>query len=95
MPCEEWRRLVECYRAAVHAYNQAVNTLGVLPGKAFNENWSRAEEARALCNRHRADLWHHEHDHDCLEVGQPNRNQRTPPIETENMVLGDQGQSGG
>jgi hypothetical protein len=68
MPCEEWSRLVERYRTAVNAYNQAVNALGVLPGTAYNENWSRAEGARAMCNRYRADLCHHEHEHDCLEV---------------------------
>ena len=46
MPCDEWCRLVEHYRAAVNAYNQAVNALDVLPGPAFNEKWSRAEAAR-------------------------------------------------
>jgi len=46
MPCDEWCRLVEHYRAAVNAYNRAVNALGVLPGPAFNEIWSRAEGAR-------------------------------------------------
>jgi hypothetical protein len=95
MPCDEWCRLVECYRTAVNAYNQAVNALGMLPGPAFNETWSRAEGARALCNRYRADLWHHEHHHACFEVGQPEGKQQISRIETENMVLGDQGQSGG
>jgi len=48
-----------------------------------------------MCNRHRADLWRHEHHHGCLDVGQSNGNKRASSIETENMVLGDQGQSGG
>jgi len=68
MPCGEWCRLDERYRAAVYAYNEAAKALGVLPGTAFNEVWQRAERARAKCNRDRADLLHHEHAHGCLEV---------------------------
>ena len=46
MPCVEWCRLVEGYRSGVNAYHEAVKALGVLPGTAFNEVWSRAERAR-------------------------------------------------
>ena len=95
MPCEEWCRLVARYRSAVSAYHQAVNDLGGLPGPVFNEGWSRAERARATCDEHRADILQHEHDHACLEVGQHHGNPPMSAITTENMVLGDQGQSGG
>jgi hypothetical protein len=81
MPCDEWCRLVERYQTAVNAYNQAVNALGVLPGAAFSENWSRAERARAMCNRHRVDLWH-------LLRGWPATSEYRK-LETESMVLGD------
>ena len=95
MPCDEWCRLVDRYRSAVQAYNDAVHSLGVLPGKAFNEVWQPAERARAKCNRCRADLLHHEHDHACLESGGVDDNKARAAIATENLVLGDQGQSGG
>jgi hypothetical protein len=42
-------RLVERYRTAVNTYNEAVNALGVLPGPAFNEIWTRTERARTKC----------------------------------------------
>ena len=95
MPCAEWCQLVECYRSAVDTYNEAVQALGVLPGTAFNEKWSRTERARTKCDRCRTDLLHHEHVHACLEVGQPNGKNQSLGVDTENMVLGDQGQSGG
>jgi hypothetical protein len=91
MPCDEWCRLVERYRAAVSAYNEAAKVLGGLPGTAFNETWSRAERARIKCDHRRADLLHHEHDHACLELDQPSGNQQMSEIETENFVLRDPG----
>jgi len=95
MPCDEWSRLVQRYRGAVNTYNEAVTALGVLPGTAFNEIWQRAERTRTKCDRCRADLLHHEHYHGCLEVVGPNGNKATSGLDTESLVLGDQGQSGG
>lgn len=95
MPCEEWGRLVERYRSAVNTYNDAVKTMGILPGAAFNETWQWTERTRMKCDHCRADLLHHEHDHGCLEVGLPNGKNQGSTINTENFVLGDQGQSGG
>ena len=95
MPCEEWCELIERYRSAVHTYNEAVKALGVSPGTAFTETWQQAERARTKCSRDRADLIHHEHDHACLEPGPSNGNEQVSGINTENLVLGDQGQSGG
>ncbi len=95
MPCDEWGRLVDRYRSAVQAYNDAVTGLGALPGNAFNEVWQPAERARAKCNRCRADLLHHEHEHACLEPEGTNGKRARAAMATENLVLGDQGQSGG
>ena len=95
MPCAEWCQLVERYRSAVDTYNEAVMALGGVSGTAFNEKWSRTEQARTQCDRCRTDLLHHEHVHACLVVGQPNGKKQVSGINTENMVLGDQGQSGG
>ena len=95
MPCDEWCRLVERYRSAVNNYNEAVKALGILPGTAFNEIWHRTERARTKCDHSRADLLHHEHVHACLEAGQPNSNNQLSGINSENLRLGDQGQSGG
>jgi hypothetical protein len=94
MPCDEWCRLVERYRAAVSAYNEAAKALGVLPGTAFNETWSRTERARTKCDIRRADLLQHEHHHACLEAGHHNGNGQMSSTNTESMVSGDQGQSG-
>jgi hypothetical protein len=95
MPCDEWRGLIERYRGTVYTYNEAVKALGVRPGAAFNEIWQRAERARVKCDRSRADLLHHEHEHACLEVLQPVGHHQMSEIDSESLVLGDQGQSGG
>ena len=95
MPCEEWCRLVERYRAAVGAYNDSVKALGGLPGAAFNDVWQRAERARAKCNRDRADLLHHEHAHACLDVPQASGKSQRPVMDTDKLVLGDPVQSRG
>jgi len=95
MTCEKWGRLLERYRSAVNAYSEAVKHLGVLPGSAFNETWSRAERARAKCDFRRADLLSHEHEHACLEFAHWDGNDPVSEISEENLVLGDQGQPGG
>ena len=95
MPCEEWCRLIERYRGAVETYDDAAKALGVLPGTAFNEIWQRTERARTKCDRCRADLLHHEHYHACLDGGPPHGRQQMSSVNTDSLVLGDQGQSGG
>jgi hypothetical protein len=70
MPCEEWSGLLERYRNAVDAYNEAAQALVALPEAAFNEKWHHAERARTKSNSCRADLMHHEHEHVCLGFGQ-------------------------
>jgi hypothetical protein len=38
---------------------------------------------------------HHEHVHACVEGGESHRGNRPSNVNTEALVLGDQGQSGG
>ena len=89
MPCEEWSRLVDRYRAAVGDYSDAVKALGGPPGAAFNEVWQRAERARAKCNRDRADLLHHEHAHACLEVAPGAARSHKSAMDTDKLVFGE------
>ena len=82
MPCEEWYRLLERYRHAVKMYSKAVDGLR---GADFPEGWQSGEAGLKNCRAARASLLDHEHVHAC-----------TGPVwETEELVLGDQGQSGG
>jgi hypothetical protein len=91
MPCDEWCRLVERYRGAVNAYNEAVKSLGASPGAAFNEIWSSTERARTKCDIRRADLLHHEHEHACLEPGQNSGKNQMSRTAAENFVRRDPG----
>jgi hypothetical protein len=95
MPCDEWSRILERYRSAVNAYDDAVHNLAVAPGAAFNETWHRAERARKQSDKCRADLLHHEHDHACLVAEQPEPAHQLTAVGTEEYILGDQGQFGG
>jgi hypothetical protein len=95
MPCNQWYRLVQLYQDAVHAYSDAANALSALPEATFNETWQRAERARTNSENRRADVLHHEHEHACLDGEPSNGHGRMAGISTEQLVLGDQGQSGG
>ena len=66
MPCTEWRRLVDSYRTAVHAYDQAVADLADGSDVRFEQAWQRAETARKDADGARADLLLHEHEHACV-----------------------------
>jgi|HubBroStandDraft_5_1064220.scaffolds.fasta_scaffold751945_2 hypothetical protein len=83
MPCEQWYKLLERYRRAARAYSRAVHGLG---GSDFNAAWQSAEAALKSCGAARSFLLDHEHNHACDIAGN---------WETEELVLGDQGQSGG
>ena len=69
--------------------------MGVLAGPAFTWTWQRAERARAESENCRADMLHHEHQHACLESEPSNGHAELAGVSSENLVLGDQGQSGG
>ena len=95
MACEEWRRFVEDYRKAVQAYGEAVSALDHGEGGDFNYAWQRAEKARKRSDGARAALLNHEHDHACLLVPQGVGAYASTDLITDDLILGDQGQSGG
>jgi len=82
MPCEQWHKFLERYRRPVRTYSQAVDSLS---GSDFNLGWQSAEAALKNAGAARALLLDHEHNHACA-IGE---------WEMEELVLGDQGQSGG
>jgi hypothetical protein len=95
MPCEDWHHLLRQYRSAVKDYYEAVESLDTVRDVQFDETWHRAERARSQAGSFRAALLHHEHEHECLTVDGPAKNEDLPVQETDTLVLGDQGQSGG
>jgi len=95
MPCNDWSALLERYRAAVKAYNAAVEDLEAIPGPRFNDSWHRAEVARTEVGISRAALLHHEHEHGCLTSGPAPKPEPVLQPGVEEWVLGDQGQPGG
>ena len=95
MTCNEWINRVERYRMAVHAHSEAVDRLCGETGTAFNEAWYQAERARRNSDAARAAVLEHERAHAC-GVGKPSDGSiRVADLETEDLILGDQGQSGG
>jgi hypothetical protein len=94
MPCIEWWILVERYRSAAKTYHEAVDDLGTVPGADFNLAWQQSEKSRENCDAARTALLSHEHDHGCLGHRQPASNHQALDL-TEELILGDQGQSGG
>jgi hypothetical protein len=85
-PRSEQRFFFERYRLAVHAFTQAVDCLNDDLSGEFHARWERAEAARQRVDSVCAELLLHDHE--------PNRGPRTDQ-RTEELVLGDQGQSGG
>lgn len=94
MACEEWRKFVADYRKAVRAYGDAVSMLDD-EGADFNYAWQQAERARKRSDGARAALLNHEHDHACLLVPQVVGAYAATDLTTDDLILGDQGQSGG
>jgi hypothetical protein len=105
MPCQNWFDLVEHYRAAVHTYGDAVDRFrGASSGDpetaADREGaWQGAEQARRGVDRARAALLLHERNHTCFAAraaaGRPDPSRAPSEAATDDMILGDQGQSGG
>lgn len=94
MTCNDWSALLERYRAAVKAYDAAVEELEPVPGPQFNQSWHQAELARTEVEASRAALLQHEYGHGCLTGGPVPKPE--PVLQSaEEWVLGDQGQSGG
>jgi hypothetical protein len=64
--CQEWRDLLQSYPAAMQQYCQAVLSLVALDAPTFNDGWTKAEQARKLCENYREKLFHHRHEHGCF-----------------------------
>jgi hypothetical protein len=82
MPCEQWYKLLERYRRAAEILSTTVDCLSATD---FGQGWRSAEAALKNCVSARTLLLDHEQDHACA----------SGDWETEELVLGDQGQSGG
>ena len=95
MPCREWSRCLENYQSAVQTYGEAVFGLSDGDGPEFSRSWQLAERARKNSDAARAALLDHEHDHGCMLVPVPSGDTQIPGLSTEELILGDQGQSGG
>ena len=76
MPCVNWQLLVEQYRQAVRAYYQAADALDTTATA-----WQRAETARRGAEISRTAIWHHEHEHGCLDREFPVAAEATPGAE--------------
>ena len=97
MACKKWQNFLEDYQLATRRYDLAVGALNSGSNPEFNQAWENAERARQDCNRSRAALLHHEHEHACVK-GIEDRlamSASTQGLDTDELVLGDQGQSGG
>jgi len=100
MPCQQWFDLVEQYRTAVHFYGAAVDDFRTESDTDFEGAWQRAEKARKSADHARAALLLHERHHTCLAARAAAARASAfehwvPDPVTEDLILGDQGQSGG
>lgn len=90
---DEWCNLLKRYQAAVSAFNEAVDRL-TLPRTSFQHAWESAEKARIEVERTHAGILNHEQRHfAAAAVG--GKHEVITFYQTEDLVLGDQGQSGG
>lgn len=92
MPCTEWTRLARRYRDSTRAYADAVEEYHRNLHGRFRRTWEHAETARIQADRSRSELLHHEHEHECLKHPYA---EHILDDAVEELVLGDQGQSGG
>ena len=95
MPCQEWFDLIDRYRAAVHFYGDAVDGFRGESGADLEGAWRRAEQARKGADRARAALLEHERTHTCRAARAAAQRDWVADTGTDEMILGDQGQSGG
>ena len=87
MPCDKWFQMEKIYRLAVHHYCDAVDRLDIT--RDFPHEWERVTAASMAAERARFALLRHQSEHVCLGSGVLSF------PETEDLVLGDQGQPGG
>jgi len=68
--------------------------------KGFEEAWNRLEAAREETEKSRSALLEHALGHPCVPIvrdltERPQSERPAPELQSQNLVLGDQGQSGG
>lgn len=96
MPCQEWFDLVEQYRNAVHFYGTAVDRFRGEAPSDWEGLWRQAELARKTTDRARGALLLHERSHTCFAArAAAARGWSSEAVTAEDLILGDQGQSGG
>jgi hypothetical protein len=87
---DEWCNLLKRYQAAASSFHEAVDRL-TLSGMSFQHSWETTEKALVEVGRAHASILNHERRQ--LAVAAAGRSYEVIP--TEELVLGDQGQSGG
>ena len=95
MPCQQWFDLVEQYRSAVHEYGDAVDRFRNESSSDLEGAWRRAEHARKSADRARGALLFHERSHTCFAARAAAARGWSQDASSDDMILGDQGQSGG
>ncbi len=58
--------MLRAYPEAMQQYCQAVMSLMALDAATFNDGWTKAEQARKVCEDYREKLFHHRHEHGCF-----------------------------
>jgi hypothetical protein len=66
--CEEWQDILQAYPAAMQHYCQMIMSLISLDAATFNDGWTKAEQARKVCEDYREKLFHHRHEHGCFKT---------------------------
>jgi hypothetical protein len=89
---DEWCNVLKRYQAAVSVFNEAVDRL-TMPVTSFQHAWESAEKARIEVARTHAAILNHEQRHFAAAFG--GKHEVITFYQTEELVLGDQGQSGG
>ena len=95
MPCNIWFDLAKKHRLAVHSYGDAIDNLNGSSIRGFAEAWRRIDAARDLSEDTRAALLEHQSEHDCILPEPKVVGRVSADLHAGNLVLGDQGQSGG
>ena len=88
---DDWLKLLEHYQTTVQAYYEAV--AGLTATSQFNHSWQQVERARRQAELARTKLLHFAHL-DTRPAPDANNREATAR-ELEDLILGDQGQSGG
>ena len=94
---DEWCNLLKRYQAAAAGFHEAADRL-TAPGVSFQHSWESAEKARLEVGRAHAAVLNHERRQFAAAAGRTRHAISFYPADDlalEDLVLGDQGQSGG